>query len=144
MLTDWLLPILLFGALALMLIGATRRVLAWRAGRNEPVAVVAGLMAMPRRYLVDLHHVVQRDRFIANTHVATAGGFVAALALALLVHGFGVDSSILNGLILLSAAACLLAPAASPGVGGIRPAVCRAGPGCGFRKACWCFPPRCF
>lgn len=104
MLTDWLLPILLFGALALMLIGATRRVLAWRAGRNEPVAVVAGLMAMPRRYLVDLHHVVQRDRFIANTHVATAGGFVAALALALLVHGFGVDSSILNGLMLLSAA----------------------------------------
>lgn len=104
MLTDWLLPILLFGALALMLIGATRRVLAWRAGRNEPVAVVAGLMAMPRRYLVDLHHVVQRDRFIANTHVATAGGFVAALALALVVHGFGVDSSILNGLMLLSAA----------------------------------------
>ncbi|HET8903416.1 MAG TPA: (Fe-S)-binding protein [Saccharospirillum sp.] len=104
MLTDWLLPILLFGALALMLIGATRRVMAWRAGRNEPVAVVAGLLAMPRRYLVDLHHVVERDRFMANTHVATAGGFVAALALALLVHGFGVDSSILNGLILLSAA----------------------------------------
>lgn len=104
MLTDWLLPVLLFGALALMLVGATRRVLAWRAGRDEPVAVLAGLMAMPRRYLVDLHHVVQRDRFIANTHVATAGGFVAALALALLVHGAGVESAILNGLILFSTA----------------------------------------
>lgn len=104
MLTDWLLPMLLFGALALMLIGATRRVLAWRAGRNEPVAVVAGLLAMPRRYLVDLHHVVERDRFIAKTHVATAGGFVAAIALAFLVHGIGVDSAILNGLVLLSAA----------------------------------------
>jgi ferredoxin len=102
MLTDWLLPVLLISALTLMVVGAARRVLAWRAGRAEPVAMLAGLIAMPRRYLVDLHHVVQRDRYIANTHVATAGGFVAALLLALLVHGFGVDTPVLMLLLLLS------------------------------------------
>ncbi len=44
---------------------------------------------MPRRYLVDLHHVVDRDKYISKTHVATAGGFVLAALLAILVHGFG-------------------------------------------------------
>jgi Fe-S oxidoreductase len=96
-------PVLLLGALALLFTGAFRRVQAWRAGRAEPVAILTGLMAMPRRYLVDLHHVVQRDRYIANTHVATAGGFVAAMALALVVHGLGVDTPVLNALLVLSA-----------------------------------------
>lgn len=81
-----LLPVLLLAVLALAVVGAARRVALWRRGRPSPVPVLAGLMAMPRRYLVDLHHVVARDKVFANTHVATAGGFVAAAALLLVVY----------------------------------------------------------
>ena len=52
----------------------------WRAGRPAPVDWL-GLLAIPRRYFVDLHHVVARDPFIARTHIAVAGGAIAALAL---------------------------------------------------------------
>ncbi|MDX1711061.1 MAG: DUF3483 domain-containing protein [Rhodovibrionaceae bacterium] len=63
-----------------------RRVRLWRQGRPAAVDFWGGLAAVPRRYLVDLHHVVARDRTMANTHVAAAGGFVAALVLGLAVH----------------------------------------------------------
>jgi Fe-S oxidoreductase len=97
-----LLPILLFTALALAVLGAGKRFLMWRRGRAAPVDWLAGLAAMPKRYMVDLHHVVARDKYIANTHVATAGGFVLAAVLALLVHGFGWHNRIL-GFALLAA-----------------------------------------
>lgn len=97
-----LLPILLFAALALAVIGAGKRFLMWRRGRPSQVDWLGGLLAMPRRYMVDLHHVVARDKYIANTHVATAGGFVLAAVLAILVHGFGLQSRIL-GFALLAA-----------------------------------------
>ncbi|WP_458526763.1 (Fe-S)-binding protein [Onishia taeanensis] len=91
-----LLPVLIVSALALVGIGAVRRIHLWRQGRREgpPLGlwgVLRGLSRVPRRYMVDLHHVVARDRYIARTHVATAGGFVAAAVLALLVHGLGLD-----------------------------------------------------
>ncbi len=70
---DTLLPILLFSALALAALGAWRRVSMWRNGRPSKVDLLGGLLAMPKRYMVDLHHVVARDKYIANTHVATAG-----------------------------------------------------------------------
>src|SRR5690606_22694902 len=60
---------------------------------------------MPRRYLVDLHHVVERDKYMSKTHVATAGGFVLAALLAIVVHGFGLQSRILGFALL---AACVL------------------------------------
>lgn len=63
-------------------------------------------MQMPRRYLVDLHHVVERDRYMSRTHVATAGGFVLAALLAILVHGFGLHGRIL-GFALLAATALM-------------------------------------
>ncbi|MEM8294294.1 DUF3483 domain-containing protein, partial [Morganella morganii] len=63
---------------------------------------IGGLLQMPRRYLVDLHHVVERDRYMSRTHVATAGGFVLAALLAILVHGFGLHGRIL-GFALLAA-----------------------------------------
>jgi Fe-S oxidoreductase len=91
-----LLPILLFAALALAILGAARRVRMWRQGRAAPVDLLGGLLAMPRRYMVDLHHVVARDKYMANTHVATAGGFVLAAVLAILVHGFGLHNRILG------------------------------------------------
>ena len=57
---------------------------------------------MPKRYMVDLHHVVARDKYIANTHVATALGFVLSALLAILVHGFGLHNRILGYALLLA------------------------------------------
>ncbi|MBD3894872.1 (Fe-S)-binding protein [Halomonas sp. ML-15] len=101
---ETLLPILIFSALALAAIGAMRRIRLWRQGRPAQVDLLRGLAAMPRRYLVDLHHVVARDKVMSNTHVATAGGFVAAAALMILVHGLGLANPILGGLLLAASA----------------------------------------
>ncbi|WXL26310.1 dimethylglycine demethylation protein DgcB [Ectopseudomonas mendocina] len=90
-----ILPILLFAALALAVLGAVKRFLMWRRGRPAKVNWLGGLLAMPRRYLVDLHHVVERDTYMSKTHVATAGGFVLAAVLAIVVHGLGLHSKIL-------------------------------------------------
>ncbi|EIK98637.1 iron-binding membrane protein [Pseudomonas sp. M47T1] len=97
-----ILPILLFAALALGVLGALRRVRMWRQGRPAAVDLLGGLLAMPRRYMVDLHHVVARDTYIANTHVATAGGAVLSIVLAILVHGFGLHNRILGYALLLA------------------------------------------
>lgn len=97
-----LLPILLFAALGLAVLGAFRRVAMWRQGRAAKVDLLGGLLAMPKRYMVDLHHVVARDKYIANTHVATAGGAVASIVLAVLVHGFGLHNRILGYALLLA------------------------------------------
>ncbi len=99
-----LLPILLFAALGLAVLGAVRRVRMWRRGRAAQVDLLGGLLAMPKRYMVDLHHVVARDRYIANTHVATAGGAVLAAVLAILVHGFGLHNRILGYALLFATA----------------------------------------
>ncbi|WP_407314776.1 dimethylglycine demethylation protein DgcB [Pseudomonas sp. nanlin1] len=105
-----ILPTLLFAALGLAVLGAVRRLRLWRQGRPAQVDWLGGLLAMPKRYMVDLHHVVARDKYIANTHVATAGGFVLAAALAILVHGFGVHNRVL-GYALLFATALMFAGA---------------------------------
>ncbi|MBE8593787.1 dimethylglycine demethylation protein DgcB [Pseudomonas sp. MAFF 301449] len=97
-----LLPILLFAALGLAVLGALRRVNMWRRGRASKVDLIGGLLAMPKRYMVDLHHVVARDKYIANTHVATALGFVLSALLAILVHGFGLQNRILGYALLLA------------------------------------------
>lgn len=101
---DTILPILLFAAVALMLLGAARRVALWRQGRAAKVDLLGGLLAMPRRYLVDLHHVVARDRYMSNTHVATAGGFALAAVLAIAVHGFGLHNKVLGYALLVATA----------------------------------------
>ncbi|MFC3284725.1 (Fe-S)-binding protein [Litchfieldella rifensis] len=93
---ETLLPILIFSALGLAVIGAWRRIRLWRQGRPSPVPILKGLVAMPRRYLVDLHHVVGRDKVMSNTHVATAGGFVLAAVLMILVHGLGLAQGVLG------------------------------------------------
>ncbi len=99
-----LLPILLFAALGLAALGALRRAAMWRRGRASKVDLIGGLLAMPKRYMVDLHHVVARDKYIANTHVATAGGFVLAAVLAILVHGFGWHNRVLGVALLIASA----------------------------------------
>ena len=98
------LPLLLFAALVLTIVGAVRRMNMWRRGRPSKVDLLGGLLAMPRRYMVDLHHVVARDKYMANTHVATAGGFVLAAVLAILVHGLGLHNRILGYVLLLATA----------------------------------------
>ena len=50
----------------------------------------SGLLAIPKRYFVDLHHIVARDPYIAYTHMATAGGAIAALALVALNYGLAL------------------------------------------------------
>lgn len=102
MVLDWLLPTLISTALFLAVVGMFKRCLLWRAGQPSKVDIVGGLLSMPRRYLVDLHHVVDRDKYISNTHVATAGGFVLSLLLILLVHLFGVESVWLSYALLTS------------------------------------------
>ncbi len=97
-----LLPILLFAALGLAVLGALQRAAMWRRGRASKVDLIKGLLAMPKRYMVDLHHVVARDKYIANTHVATALGFVLSALLAVLVHGFGLHNRILGVALLLA------------------------------------------
>ncbi len=129
-----LLHILLFAALALAVIGAAKRFLMWRRGRPAQVDWLGGLLAMPRRYMVDLHHVVARDKYIANTHVATAGGFVLAAVLAILVHGFGLQSRIL-GFALLAATALMF-------VGGLFVAKRRLDPPSRLSKGPWMRLPK--
>ncbi|MEO9273216.1 (Fe-S)-binding protein [Marinomonas sp. 5E14-1] len=100
MILDWLLPTLILTLLVLAGIGAVRRMNMWRAGQAEKVDMIAGLLAMPKRYLHDLHHVVERDKYMSRTHVATGGGFVLAMALVILVHLIGVESKVLSWMLL--------------------------------------------
>ena len=95
MMLDWLVPTLISVLLVLAGIGAVRRMNMWRAGQAEKVDMLAGLLAMPKRYFHDLHHVVDRDKYISRTHVATGGGFGLAMVLVVCVHLFGVDNKIL-------------------------------------------------
>jgi Fe-S oxidoreductase len=89
-------------AVVTLTIGLFRRIALWRHGRDAPTDW-AGLLAIPKRYLVDIHHVVARDPYIANTHMAVAGGAVAALALVAVNYGFLLYQPWLDGLILAAA-----------------------------------------
>jgi Fe-S oxidoreductase len=92
---------LMLVSLALLVLGALWRARRWFAGRPAPLDWL-GLLKLPRRYLVDLHHVVARDRYAAGMHMLAAGGFVAAVLLILLVHVLGIGSDWLAGLLLLA------------------------------------------
>ncbi len=94
-------------AVAALLMGLLRRARLWSVGQSAPVDWL-GLFAIPRRYLVDVHHVVARDPYIARTHVATAGGAVALMTFVTLNYGFGLNWSVLDDLIGLAAALMLV------------------------------------
>ncbi|MBF9000959.1 (Fe-S)-binding protein [Vibrio nitrifigilis] len=104
MFLESVLPYLLLAVGCLTVIGMLRRINLWRQGQTEKVAIFAGLAAMPRRYLVDLHHVVDRDKVMSHTHVATAGGFVLSMVLIIAVHGFGLAPHVLSWVLLASLA----------------------------------------
>ncbi len=56
----------------------------WRRGAAARVDWVAGLAAVPRRYLVDVHHVVAKKPEAARMHMVIAGSLLAATVLLLL------------------------------------------------------------
>jgi dimethylglycine catabolism B len=90
-----------------LLFGLWRRAQLWRAG--QPAAWSwAQLLTIPKRYFVDLHHVVAREPYIARTHVATAGGAVAAIVLVALNYGFMLYSSALNWAIVAATGVMLI------------------------------------
>jgi len=89
----------LVGVLALVL-----RAGRWARGRRATVPWLGGLLMIPRRYLVDVHHVVARDRYAAAMHVPTAGGFVACVLLIFLVHLFGLWAEVTRVLLLIALA----------------------------------------
>lgn len=106
--SDWLLTSLVLTASALAVLGMLRRLQLWRQGQKEPVALIAGLKAMPKRYLVDLHHVVARDKAMSHTHVATAGGFVLSVVLIFAVYVFKLAPQVLSWMLLGSLALMLV------------------------------------
>jgi dimethylglycine catabolism B len=85
-----------------LLIGLWRRAQLWRTGKAATWHWCQ-LLTIPKRYFVDLHHVVAREPYIAHTHVATAGGAVAALVLVAINYGLMLYSSALNWAIVAAA-----------------------------------------
>ena len=75
--------------------GLWRRAQLWRAGKAAAWSW-SQLLTIPKRYFVDLHHVVAREPYIARTHVATAGGAVVAIILVALNYGLMLYSTALN------------------------------------------------
>lgn len=94
---------ILFWVGILGLAGAVaRRAALWRAGRPAPVHWL-GLLAIPKRYFVDLHHVVARDPYIARTHIAAAGGAIAAMVLVGVNYGLALYLPALDAAIAVAA-----------------------------------------
>ena len=82
--------------------GLGRRARLWAVGRPAPMHWAA-LAAVPKRYFIDLHRVVARDRFIARAHIATAGGAVVLLFLVGLNYGLALYQPLLDILIAVAA-----------------------------------------
>ena len=102
-----LITLLFWLATATLLVGLWRRSQLWRQGQPAEFSWL-NLLAIPKRYFVDLHHVVSREPFIARTHVATAGGAVAALILVAVNYGLMLYWNVLNWAILIATAIMLV------------------------------------
>jgi len=106
----FLITALLWLSVAGLVFAVAKRASYWRLGRAAAGDEfgIANLFTIPKRYFVDLHHVVARDPYIAKTHVATAGGAIAALALVFVNYGFAIYSPWLDKLIFVAALAMLI------------------------------------
>ncbi|MDR3100340.1 MAG: (Fe-S)-binding protein [Paraburkholderia sp.] len=109
----WLITALLWLSMAGLAFAVAKRAAYWRVGRAAAPGSFGAfgftrLLSIPKRYFVDLHHVVARDPYIAKTHVATAGGAIAALALVFVNYGLAIYSPWLDKLIFLAALAMLI------------------------------------
>lgn len=106
--SDLLLPAILlavgFGWTILSAAWMARR---WLIGRPAPVDLFGGLLKAPRRFLVDVHNIVERDRYAARMHMFVAGGFVVtllAIPLALLAGWAAYFQLAAAGIMLLGTA----------------------------------------
>ena len=104
-----MLPIVLtmsfWASMALLLVGLAQRASLWRNGRAAKVEL-RSLLAIPKRYFVDLHHVVAREPFIARAHMAVAGGAVLVILVVAVNYGFALYSALLDRVLL--GASCLM------------------------------------
>ena len=106
----FLITALLWLSVAGLVFAVAKRASYWRLGRAAAGDEfgIANLFTIPKRYFVDLHHVVARDPYIAKTHVATAGGAIAAPALVFVNYRFAIYSPWLDKLIFVAALAMLI------------------------------------
>ncbi|MDQ0588194.1 Fe-S oxidoreductase [Variovorax paradoxus] len=93
-------------AVTALAVGTARRAALWRRGRPAPVAW-SGLLAIPKRYFVDLHDVVAREPAVARAHVAVAGGALGCLALVAINDGLRLRLAVLD-IALVACAALML------------------------------------
>ncbi|WP_144107021.1 (Fe-S)-binding protein [Paraburkholderia sp. BCC1886] len=101
----FVITVLLWLSVAGLAFALAKRAAYWREGRATAAGAYGwvNLLAIPKRYFVDLHHVVARDPYIARTHVATAGGAILAMALVFVNYGLAIYSVWLDRLIFLAA-----------------------------------------
>ncbi|MCB6185172.1 (Fe-S)-binding protein [Leeia sp. TBRC 13508] len=88
--------------MVVLALGLAKRSAYWRQGQEAAFSWVS-LLTVPKRYFVDLHHVVAREPYIARVHVATAGGAVAVLGLVALNYGLMLYQTWLDYVILFFA-----------------------------------------
>lgn len=82
---------------ATILLAASMLSFLWRWSRGRVSSIIwAGLLTVPRRYLVNVHDKVVRRRHVGGYHVATALGILVVLAAALSVHVFRVDHNLIR------------------------------------------------
>jgi len=100
----FVITVLLWVSVAGLAFAVARRAAYWREGRATAAGAYgwANLLSIPKRYFVDLHHVVARDPYIAKTHVATAGGAILAMALVFVNYGLAIYSPWLDKAIFLA------------------------------------------
>ena len=79
----WLIA-LTWGLLAFLAIEIARLAALWQRGEVARVNWIAGLVSLPRRYLVDVHAIVGRKPDAARMHQAIAGGLFGGTILLLL------------------------------------------------------------
>ncbi len=106
MLIKHVMSLLFWLAMLILLAGLWRRSQLWRQGAPADFSWFH-LLTIPKRYFVDLHHVVSREPFIARVHIATAGGAVAALILSAINYGLMLYSVTLNYAIVIATAVML-------------------------------------
>jgi Fe-S oxidoreductase len=78
-------PLLVIGASALVTAAVSlERWRHWRRGKRGVPARLTDLLAVPKRFLVDVHGIVARRPPVARMHIQAAGGFLGAGALTIL------------------------------------------------------------
>ncbi|MSP83033.1 MAG: DUF3483 domain-containing protein [Alphaproteobacteria bacterium] len=87
---------------------AANRVRIWRLGGPARVELLQGLLAVPARYLIDVHDVVARDRYTTWMHVPTAAGFIVVCVLLVVIFVLGLDAVALRYAAVLASATMLV------------------------------------